>query len=114
MLDLSWDLQVKLPGTMALYLAGRLRHSKVLIIAAATSILDPAEARAAEALVLGRAARLTPGGLRSAIARAVAEVAPEKARKRRGAAARGAAVGRWAEGTGDAPLIGRGPAAAAG
>jgi hypothetical protein len=107
MLDLAWDLQVKLPGTLALYLAGRLRHSKVVIIAAATAILDPAEARAAEALVLGRAGRLTPGGLRSAIARAVAEVAPEKARKRREAAAKDARVERWPEDSGNAALIGR-------
>src|SRR6204780_3922122 len=107
MLDLSWDLQVKLPGTMALYLAGRLRHSKVLIIAAATSVLDPAEARAAEALVLGRAGRLTPGGLRSAVARAVIEVAPEKARKRREHAAKDARVERWPEDSGNPALIGR-------
>src|ERR1700678_1199079 len=107
MLDLSWDLQVKLPGTFARYRAGRLRHSKVLIIAAATAILDPAEARAAEAMVLGRAARLTPGGLRSAGARAVVEVAPEKARKRREAAARDARVERWPEDSGNAALIGR-------
>src|ERR1700689_403722 len=107
MLDLSWDLQVKLPGTFALYLAGRLRHSKVLIIAAATAILDPAEARAAEAMVLGRAGRLTPGGLRSAVARAVIEVAPEKARKRREHAAKDARVERWPEDSGNPALIGR-------
>jgi hypothetical protein len=40
---------------------------------------DPGEARAAEALVLDRAGRLTPGGLRAAIARAAIEVAPGKA-----------------------------------
>src|ERR1700685_1297278 len=51
-LDLAWDLQVKLPGTFARCLAGRLRHSKVLITAAAAAALAPAEARAAEALVL--------------------------------------------------------------
>src|SRR5271156_1839504 len=106
-LDLSWDLQVKLPGTLARYLAGRLRHSKVLITAAATAVLAPAEARAAEAMVLGRAGRLTPGGLRSAVARAVAEVAPEKARKRREAAAKDARVERWPEDSGNAALIGR-------
>ena len=31
-------------------------------------------------MVLGRAGRLTPGGLRAAIARAVMDVAPDKAR----------------------------------
>jgi hypothetical protein len=47
------------------------------------AVLDPAEARAAEAMVLGRAGTLTAPGLRAAIARAVMEVAPDKARKRR-------------------------------
>ena len=70
-------------------------------------MLTPEEARAAEALVLGRAGRLTPGGLRSAIACAVIEVAPEKARKRREQAARDARVERWAEASGNAGLDGR-------
>ncbi len=57
--------------------------------------------------MLGRAGRLTPGGLRAAVARAVMEVAPEKARKRREAAARDARVQRWAEDSGNAALAGR-------
>ena len=80
---------------------------KARIIAAATALLDPAEARAAEQLVLDRAARLTPGGLRPAIARAVIEVVPDKARRRRETAARFARVERWAEDTGNAALSGR-------
>ena len=63
---------------------------------------DAAEARSAEKLVLGRAGRLTPGALRSAIARAVMEVAPEKAWKRREAAAKDARVQRWSEDSGNA------------
>ncbi len=97
LMDRAHDLAVKLPGTMALFRAGRLPESRVKIIVYATAPLDPAEARAAEELVLGRAGRLTPGGLRHAIARAVMEVAPDKARKRREAAAErrpGPAVGR--------------------
>ena len=70
-------------------------------------MLDSAEARAAEALVLGRAGSLTPGGLRSAIARAVIEIAPEKARKRREQAAKATRVERWAEDSGNAGLAGR-------
>ena len=58
-------------------------------------------------MVLGRAGRLTPGGLRAAIARAVMDVAPEKARKRREAAARDARVQQWAEDSGNAALMGR-------
>ena len=57
--------------------------------------------------MLGRAGRLTPGGLRSAIARAVMQVAPEKARKRREDAAKDARVQRWAEDSGNAALAGR-------
>jgi hypothetical protein len=101
------DLTVKLPGTMALFRAGRLPEPRVKIIAYQTAGLDPAEARAAEKLVLGRAGRLTPGGLRDAVARAVMDVAPGKARQRREDAARDARVQRWAEDSGNASLMGR-------
>ena len=57
--------------------------------------------------MLGRAGRLTPGGLRAAVARAVIEVAPGKARERRETAARFARVERWAEDSGNAALMGR-------
>ena len=43
----------------------------------------PAEARAAEAMVLDRAGSLTPAALRATIKRAVMEVNPGQARKRR-------------------------------
>ncbi len=80
---------------------------KAEIIARATEALDPAEARAAEALVADRAGRLTPGGLRAAIRRAVMEVAPGKAARRREQAARAARVERWGEDSGNAALAGR-------
>ena len=107
MLALAHDLEVKLPGTKAAFLDGILGQDKAAIIARAVAVLDPAEARAAEALVLGRAGRLTPAGLRSAIACAVIEVNPDKARKRRERAARDARVERWAEASGNAGLAGR-------
>ena len=107
MLDLAHDLEVRLPGTKAAFRDGILRQSKVAIIARACAVLDPAEARAAERLVLDRAGRLTPGALRAAIAHAVMEVAPKKARKRREAAAKFARVERWAEDSGNAALMGR-------
>ena len=107
MLDLARDLEVKLPGTKAAFRAGIAAASKAQIIAWATALLDPGEARAAEGKVLGRAGRLTPGGLRSAIAQAVMEVAPEKARRRREEAAKDARVQRWAEDSGNAALAGR-------
>jgi hypothetical protein len=107
MLALAHDLEVKLPGTKAAFLDGILSETKAEIIARATLVLDAEEARAAEALVLGRAGRLTPAGLRSAIARAVIEVAPDKATRRREQAARQARVQRWAEASGNAALEGR-------
>jgi hypothetical protein len=107
LLGLAHDLETKLPGTKAAFLSGILREFKVMIIARACELLEPEEAKAAEALVLGRAGRLTPAGLRSAIARAVMQVAPGKARKRREAAARDARVERWAEHSGNAALVGR-------
>jgi Domain of unknown function (DUF222) len=107
MLDLAHDLEIKLPGTRAAFRDGILRQSKVAIIVRATAVLDPAESRAAERLVLDRAGRLTPGALRAAIARAVMEVAPKKAKKRREVAARFARVERWAEDSGNAALAGR-------
>jgi hypothetical protein len=58
-------------------------------------------------MVLDRAGRLTPPGLRAAIARAVMEVNPAKARKRREHAAKQARVQRWAEPSGNAGLTGR-------
>ena len=107
LLDLAHDLAVKLPGTRAAFRDGTLRAPKVEIIARAAKMLDSAEARRAEAMVLDRAGRLTPGGLRAAIARAVMEVAPEKARKRREQAAKDARVLRWEEDSGNAALTGR-------
>jgi len=107
MLGLAHDLEVKLPGTAAAFRDGTLRRSKVAIIARATAVLDPAEAREAEQKVLDRAGRLTPGGLRAAIARAVMEVAPEKAKQRREVAEKFARVERWAEDSGNAALAGR-------
>ena len=80
MLGLADDLEVKLPGTRAGLSDGILSEEKVAIIARATAVLTPQEARAAEALVLDRAGRLTPGALRPAIARAVIEVAPTRRR----------------------------------
>ncbi len=106
-LDLSWHLEVHLPGTRAAFRAGILNRDKAQIIANVTALLDPEEARRAEAIVLDRAGSLTPGGLRAAVQRAVMEVAPKKAKKRRELAARQARVERWAEHSGNAGLAGR-------
>jgi Domain of unknown function (DUF222) len=100
-------LDSHLPGTRAALHDGTLSLGKARIIVNATGLLDEAEARAAEQEVLDRAARLTPGGLRAAIARAVLEAAPEKARKRRETAAKFARMERWLEDSGNAALAGR-------
>jgi len=107
LLDLARDLEVKLPGTAGALRDGIISKKKAEIIANATTMLDEAEGRAAEDEVLDRVGRLTPGGLRAAIARAVMKVAPEKARKRRETAAKFARVERWAEDSGNAALMGR-------
>src|SRR5580693_7915874 len=107
MLSLAHELEVSLPGTRAAFRAGILNQRKAAIIASATAVLDPAQARAAEAMVLDRAGTLTPPGLRAAIARAVMEVAPAKAKQRREHAAKRTRVERWAEASGNAGLAGR-------
>ena len=71
LLDLAQALHTRLPGTLAALYDGTITRYKAEIITRATALLDEAEARAAEAEVLDRAGRLTPGGLRAAIARAV-------------------------------------------
>jgi Domain of unknown function (DUF222) len=106
-LSLAHELEVNLPGTRVAFRSGILNQRKAAIIASATCLLDPEEARAAEAMVLDRAGSLTPPGLRAAIARAVMEVAPEKAKRRREHEARKTRVERWAEASGNAGLAGR-------
>ena len=86
---------------------GIITRGKAELIVRLTQYLDDDEARKVEAKVLGRAGRLSPGGLRSAIARAVMEVAPKKAKERRETAAKFARVERWAEDSGNAALMGR-------
>ena len=107
MLSLACDLEVYLPGTKAAFRAGIVCRDKAAIIASAVALLDPAEARAAETMVLDRAGSLTPAALRAAIGRAVVEVNPEKAKKRREHMARRTRVERWAEDSGNAGLAGR-------
>jgi hypothetical protein len=105
--SLAQELEVNLPGTKAAFRSGILSRRKAVIIAEATTLLDPRQARAAEALVLGRAGALTPPGLRAAIGRAVMDVAPGKAKKRREHEAKKTRVERWAEASGNAGLAGR-------
>ena len=106
LIAMAQTLPAALPGTKAGLEAGVISRYKAEIIAGATVLLEDDEARAAEAEVLDRAARLTPAGLRAAIARAVIKAAPEKAKERRETAAKNARVERWLQDTGNAALMG--------
>ena len=107
MLGLAQVLQTSLPGTRERFRAGILSRDKAAVIAWATALLDPAEARAAEAMVLDRAGSLTRDALRAAIKRAVMEVNPKKAKQRREHLAKRTRVERWVEDSGNAGLAGR-------
>ena len=107
LLTVAWHLATRLAATLDALADGIITRGKAELIVRLTQYLDGDEARAAEAKVLGRAGRLTPGWLRAALARAVMEVAPDKARERREKAARTARVERWAEDSGNAALMGR-------
>ena len=106
LIGMAQALPARLPGTKAALEDGTVSRYKAEIIAGATVLLEDEEARAAEAEVLDRAARLTPAGLRAAIARAVIKAAPKKAKERRETAARNARVERWLQDTGNAALMG--------
>src|SRR6266536_2385916 len=107
LLTVAWHLATRLGGTLGALAGGIITRGKAELIVRLTQYLSGDEARRVEAKVLGRAGRLTPGSLRSAVARAVMEVAPEKARERRETAAKFARVERWAEDSGNAALMGR-------
>jgi hypothetical protein len=107
LLTVAWHLATRLGGTLDALRDGIITRGKAELIVRLTHYLDDEEAEAVEAKVLDRAGRLTPGGLRSALARAVLEAAPDKARDRRQTAARFARVERWAEDSGNAALMGR-------
>src|SRR6478672_3574265 len=106
LIGMAQTLPARLPGTKAALEDGTLSRYKAEIIAGATVLLEDEEARAAEQEVLDRAARLTPAGLRAAIARAVITAAPKKAKERRETAAKDARVERWLQDTGNAALMG--------
>src|SRR6202453_3108822 len=83
-LCLAYQLEVSLPGTKAAFRSGGVNQRKAMVLGEATGRLAPAEARAAEAIVLGRAGSLTPPGLRAGITAAVREGARGEAKQRRG------------------------------
>ncbi len=107
LLTVAWHLATRLGATLGALADGEITRGKAELIVRLTHYLSDEEAKAVEAAIVGRAGRLTPGGLRSALARAVLEAAPETAKERRRSAARFARVERWAEDSGNAALMGR-------
>ena len=107
LLTTAWHLATRLGATLDALAGGIITRGKAELIVRLTQYLSDGEARAVEAKLVGRAGRLTPGSLRSALARAVMEAAPGKARERREKAAQTARVERWAEDSGNAALMGR-------
>ena len=61
LLGLAAALEARLPGTLAAFLAGTITRFKAQIIAGATALLDPAEARVAEAGGAGPGRAADPG-----------------------------------------------------
>jgi hypothetical protein len=107
LVETGYDLAGKLAATMTDLAAGQITEGKARIIQRATAYLDDAEAAAVQEMVLGRAGQLTPAGLRAALLRAVMDVAPDKARERREAAARTRRVELRAEESGNKQIAAR-------
>ena len=109
LLSLAHDLAVKLPRTGAALRDGILDLDKARTIAWYCFALTAAEAWAAEAILLGLEGveEMTWGMIRDRIARAVIEVNPDAARKRREEAARDKRVEIVPEQSGNCQLAGR-------
>ncbi len=109
LLSLAHDLAVKLPLTAAALRDGIIDLDKARTIAWYCFPLTPAEARAAEKILLGLAGveEMTWGMIRDRIARAVIEVNPEAARRRREEAAKDKRVEVVTEQSGNCQLAGR-------
>jgi hypothetical protein len=97
----------RLEGTLAALAEGVIDWPRAMVIADELSVLDDADARAAEAAVLSRAGGLTTGALRAALRRAVEAVDPAAAGRRRRAARKEAGVQIWPEASGNSCLAGR-------
>ena len=109
MLGLAHDLAVKLPATSAALRDGIIDAGKARIIAWHCSLLTPDEARAAEAILFANPEvdEMTWGMVPDRIARAVIEVNPEAATRRREQAARQRRVEVLREDSGNTMIAGR-------
>jgi hypothetical protein len=101
LLDLAWTLEARLPGIGAKLADGTITATKAKIIADELSVLDDAQAVAAEKLILDELAGKTPGQIGKLAAQAAADVDPEGTRKRREQAERDdARIRIWREHSG--------------
>jgi hypothetical protein len=104
--DLGVVLGWRLRATGAALTAGEIDLARARMIVRMTSGLSDADARLVEAMILGRAGRMTLGQLHSALRRAVIKVDPAGAEKRREQAEKNAKVVLYPEDEGTASLGG--------
>lgn len=104
---LALALRYRLRGTLAALLDGRIDVIRARIIAEATSDLSAADAASVEALVLPRAGKQTYVALGLAVGKALVQVDPAGAMKRRKRGEKQARVERWREYDGTGALAGR-------
>jgi hypothetical protein len=105
LIELAAALDARLVLTREALAAGVISLVKARIIAEATAVLDDDRAAVAETLIADQLAGKTPGQVAALIARAVVQVDPEGARKRRERAQReDARVRFWREHAGTAAL----------
>ena len=104
---LALALRYRLRRTWAALLDGRIDVIRARIIAEGTTDLSPADAAAVEANVLDRAGRQTYVALGLAVGKAVVQVDPAGATKRRKRGEKQARVEQWREYDGTGALAGR-------
>ncbi len=105
--ELALALRYRLHATLAAMLDGRIDLVRARIIAEATAGLTPAHAAEVEALVLPRAGKQTYIALGIALGKAVLQVDPQGATRRRKKGEKRARVERWREYDGTGALAGR-------
>ncbi|HEX6525372.1 MAG TPA: DUF222 domain-containing protein [Streptosporangiaceae bacterium] len=109
LLSVAWDLAAKLPLTSAKLRDGVVDENKAATICSYCANLTPEEARRAEQILFGHpdVETMTWNMIRDRIARAVIEVNPDAARRRREDAAQECRIEVRAEESGNAMIAGR-------
>jgi hypothetical protein len=106
LLELAAGL-ARLPGTSAALATGQIDWPRAIVITDEVASLGRADAAAVEARILGDAPGQTTGQLRARVRRAVLEIDPDAAIRRREKAQKDARVETWTEPSGTAALAGR-------